>query len=114
VFLRVRSRSRAVYSSKAKRSAIAALDAAGLNDDPLWLALQAKRLELAQNESVPPYVIFQDDTLIEVLISRPKNLAELSCITSMEKFKLDRYGKELLQVLQNQLYENQTLESVAA
>jgi ATP-dependent DNA helicase RecQ len=114
VFLRVRTRSRATYSSKAKRNAIAALDAAGLNDHPLWLALQAKRLELAQNENVPPYVIFQDDTLIDVLISRPKNLAELSSITSLEKFKLDRYGKDLLQVLQNQLYENETQESIAA
>jgi len=50
---------------------------AGANEDPLWLALKAKRMELAREQGVPPYVIFHDSTLLEILNQRPASLTEL-------------------------------------
>lgn len=85
--------------SKAGRSANAKAAYDGLADDPLWLALKAKRLELAREQAVPPYVIFHDTTLIEILNRRPNSLVEMSQIMGVGRAKLDRYGEDFLEVL---------------
>ncbi|MES2499614.1 MAG: DNA helicase RecQ [Pseudomonadota bacterium] len=85
--------------SKAGRSASAKAAYDGLADDPLWLALKAKRLELAREQAVPPYVIFHDSTLIEILNRRPSSLVEMSQIMGVGRAKLDRYGEDFLNVL---------------
>ena len=87
---------KAQYSSNAK----AAYD--GLSDDTLWLALKARRLALAREQGVPPYVIFHDSTLLEILNNRPQSLLELSRITGVGRAKLDRYGDDFLQVLEDE------------
>jgi ATP-dependent DNA helicase RecQ len=85
--------------SKAGRSANAKAAYDGLADDPLWLALKVKRLELAREQAVPPYVIFHDTTLIEILNRRPNSLVEMSQIMGVGRAKLDRYGEDFLEVL---------------
>ena len=72
---------------------------AGANEDPLWQALKAKRLELAREQGVPPYVIFHDSTLLEILKLRPANLAELGKISGVGQAKLARYGDAFLRVV---------------
>lgn len=66
--------------------------------DALWLALKSKRLELAHEQGVPPYIIFHDATLIEMHARRPKTLAEFETITGVGQSKLDRYGKIFIEV----------------
>jgi ATP-dependent DNA helicase RecQ len=87
-------------TSKAQRSSNAKAAYDGLADDPLWLALKAKRLALAREQGVPPYVIFHDTTLLEILNVRPQSLVELSRIIGVGRAKLDRYGDDFLQVLE--------------
>jgi ATP-dependent DNA helicase RecQ len=72
---------------------------AGANEDPLWQALKAKRMELAREQGVPPYVIFHDSTLLEMLEQRPTSLIALSQISGVGQAKLTRYGDAFLQVL---------------
>jgi ATP-dependent DNA helicase RecQ len=86
-------------ASKAERSARLKEAFEGANDDPLWLELKAKRMELAKEQSVPPYVIFHDATLIEILQTKPKNLADLGKITGVGAAKLERYGDAFLAVI---------------
>lgn len=86
--------------SKAQRSSNAKAAYDGLSDDPLWQALKAKRLELAREQGVPPYVIFHDSTLLEILNQRPQNLTEMGQITGVGRAKLERYGDDFLQVLE--------------
>lgn len=86
-------------ASKAERAARLKEAFEGANDDPLWLALKAKRMELAKEQSVPPYVIFHDTTLIEILNQKPKNLDEMGLISGIGQAKLTRYGKAFLAVL---------------
>ena len=89
-------------TSKAQRSSNAKAAYDGLSDDQLWLALKAKRLALAREQGVPPYVIFHDSTLLEILNNRPQSLLELSRITGVGRAKLDRYGDDFLQVLEDE------------
>ena len=74
---------------------------AGANEDPLWQALKARRLELAREQGVPPYVIFHDSTLLEILKQRPADIAELGRISGVGQAKLARYGDAFLQVVED-------------
>jgi ATP-dependent DNA helicase RecQ len=86
--------------SKAERAARAKEGYEGVSDDPLWQALKARRLELAREQGVPPYVIFHDSTLLEILNRRPQTLAELAQIGGIGQAKLARYGDDFLKVLE--------------
>jgi ATP-dependent DNA helicase RecQ len=71
----------------------------GITHDALWQALKDKRLELAKEQGVPPYVIFHDSTLIEIHSSKPKTLAEFATISGVGERKLERYGEIFMRVL---------------
>ena len=75
---------------------------AGANEDPLWRALKAKRLELAREQGVPPYVIFHDSTLLEILNQRPRTTAEFSKISGVGQAKLSRYAARFIEVIDGQ------------
>jgi ATP-dependent DNA helicase RecQ len=64
-----------------------------------WEALRALRRKLAEEHSVPPYVIFPDATLLEMLRSKPGSLAEMAQVSGVGARKLERYGKAFLEVL---------------
>jgi ATP-dependent DNA helicase RecQ len=68
-------------------------------DRDLWEALRACRQSLAAEHDVPPYVIFHDKTLREMLHIRPRNAADMLSISGVGQTKLDRYGERFLQVL---------------
>jgi ATP-dependent DNA helicase RecQ len=87
--------------SKAERSARAKEAFEGANDDPLWQALKAKRLELAREQGVPPYVIFHDSTLLEIHNRKPQTLDEMGQISGIGQAKLQKYGDEFLQVFES-------------
>jgi len=86
--------------SKAERSARAKEAFEGANDDPLWQALKAKRLELAREQGVPPYVIFHDSTLLEIHNRKPQTLDDMGQISGIGQAKLLKYGDAFLQVLE--------------
>ncbi len=65
-------------------------------DEALWEALRALRLSLAEKAGVPPYVIFHDATLQEMLKVRPTNLNDMNRITGVGKQKLERFGKKFI------------------
>jgi len=89
--------------SKAERSARAKEAFAGANDDPLWQALKAKRLELAREQGVPPYVIFHDSTLLEIHNRKPQTLDEMGQISGIGQAKLQKYGDAFLLVLEEMI-----------
>ncbi len=74
---------------------------AGANEDPLWLALKAKRTALAREQGVPPYVIFHDSTLLEILNRKPQTLREMGQVSGVGQAKLAKYGDEFLQVVED-------------
>jgi ATP-dependent DNA helicase RecQ len=73
----------------------------GANEDRLWLALKAKRMVLAREQGVPPYVIFHDSTLLEMHDQRPCSLTEMGRISGVGQGKLTRYGDDFLKVIED-------------
>ncbi|MBV4499033.1 MULTISPECIES: DNA helicase RecQ [Pseudomonas] len=65
----------------------------------MWEALRTLRRKLAEEHSVPPYVIFPDSTLLEMLRSQPASLADMGQVSGVGARKLERYGQAFLEVL---------------
>lgn len=70
-----------------------------LEDEPLWEALRTLRLELAREQDVPPYVIFHDATLREMLARRPTEVAALAAVPGIGEKKRDAYGRAFVELI---------------
>ena len=68
-------------------------------DRQLWEALRARRKQLAEEEGVPPYVIFHDATLMDMLALRPRDRYEMAAVSGVGDRKLEAYGDAFLTVL---------------
>jgi len=84
-------------TSAKRRPAVKAL--VSEEDAPLLSALKAKRRALAEAGNVPPYVIFNDRTLIEMAETRPTNLDGMARINGVGAKKLERYGADFLAII---------------
>jgi ATP-dependent DNA helicase RecQ len=88
-----------VPRSQRKRVAGAPVDPLTGEEAVLWEALRAKRLALAREQGVPPYVIFHDTTLLAMVRQRPRDRAALAEIPGVGRSKLERYGDIFLAVI---------------
>ncbi|MGR3469136.1 MAG: DNA helicase RecQ [Shimia sp.] len=68
-------------------------------DAPLLSALKAKRTALASEAGLPPYMIFNDKSLIEMAERRPQSLDAMMAINGVGQKKLDSYGRAFLEVI---------------
>ena len=67
----------------------------------LWEALRECRRELAEEQGVPPYVIFHDSTLVEMCSVVPKTLDDFSKLSGVGERKLMKYGEVFLAAIRN-------------
>ncbi|MGV0108565.1 DNA helicase RecQ [Nostoc sp. DSM 114160] len=58
--------------------------------------LRSLRKQLADEQSVPPYVIFHDSTLKLMVQVQPQNLAEFAKLSGVGSHKLAQYGEKFL------------------
>ena len=69
-------------------------------DGGLFQELRALRKQIADEQQVPPFVVFADATLAEMAAQIPKDKWELLKITGVGQHKLARYGDAFLRVIQ--------------
>jgi len=89
---------RKVSKSKSRKRGTDKPAYAGANA-ALWEALREKRMQLAKQQEVPPYVVFHDATLVEMMEYHPRDLAQMRQISGVGERKLAAYGQEFLDVL---------------
>lgn len=65
----------------------------------LFEALRKLRLEIARQESMPPYIIFNDKTLIDMCIKLPKTADDLVKVSGVGARKQEKYGARFLSVI---------------
>ena len=68
--------------------------------DNAFAALKAWRSEVAAREKVPAYVVFSDDHLTGIAQALPATLEEFARCKGVGPAKLERYGDEVLAVLE--------------
>ncbi|VXD22183.1 DNA helicase RecQ [Planktothrix paucivesiculata] len=65
----------------------------------LFEQLRQLRKKLADEQSIPPYMVFSDSTLKLMAQQRPQNLEELSQISGVGSYKLERYGQQFTEAI---------------
>lgn len=68
-------------------------------EEPLWQALRSARMVIAKDQGVPPYVIFHDATLLEILRTKPTTIDEMANVSGVGAAKLQRYGTAFIKVI---------------
>jgi DNA helicase-2/ATP-dependent DNA helicase PcrA len=70
-------------------------------DSPLLSALREWRAGRAREDAVPAYVVAHDTTLAAIAEARPGSAAALRRVRGMGPAKLERYGAEILAVVES-------------
>jgi len=68
-------------------------------DIALFSALKAIRMELARTQGVPPYVIFHDKTLQDMVLMKPETMEHMAMLHGVGASKLEKYGQVFLGVI---------------
>ncbi len=88
-------------TSRAKRSKKAdpALSLESESDRALFAALKALRMSIAKEHNIPPYVVFHDKTLIDMVLRKPTSLMAMSGVPGVGQSKLKKYGQMFLNAI---------------
>lgn len=65
----------------------------------LFEKLRNLRLEIAREESMPPYIVFSDKTLIDMCVRVPRNKSEMLNVSGVGAVKFDKYGQRFLDAI---------------
>lgn len=72
-----------------------------VSNNDLWEQLRATRKRLSEELGVPPFVIFHDATLIDMIDRMPQNHDQFAKISGVGASKLENYADEFLAVLRD-------------
>lgn len=64
-----------------------------------WNALRDKRRDLAFAQNVPPYTIFHDATLMAMMETKPRTLAQFAALSGVGEHKLNQYSEDFLKII---------------
>ena len=68
-------------------------------DHQLFERLRSLRAEIATDEGIAAFKVFHDKTLRHIASTRPASLGELEAVPGIGPAKLERYGRQLLSVV---------------
>lgn len=80
---------------------------AGAADETLFNILKDLTRKIAKKHNMPPYVVFQEQSLVDMTIQYPVTLDELKQIAGVGAGKAEKYGRELVQVISNYVQEHE-------
>ncbi|MBL0715194.1 MAG: DNA helicase RecQ [Desulfosarcina sp.] len=86
-------------SPKTSRKVAVPTDFSSEGDRALWEKLRQLRLEIARATDLPPYAVFHDKTLREMVLVRPGSRDDLLRINGIGETKADRYGEQFLEAI---------------
>lgn len=65
----------------------------------IFADLRELRKSLAKRDGVPPFVVFTDEVLANIVKAKPDNLGKLAAIGGVGQVKIEKYGNDVLAVL---------------
>jgi ATP-dependent DNA helicase RecQ len=68
-------------------------------DQELWEELRECRKYLAEENNVPPYVIFHDATLKEMIDIMPMSASEFLTVGGVGDSKMEKYGADFIEII---------------
>ncbi|MUM77405.1 DNA helicase RecQ [Pseudodesulfovibrio sp. F-1] len=91
----------AVRAAKTRRPVAADDVLTDQETQALFDALRELRLGVAGEQGVPPYAIFPDSTLLDMVRYRPEDREAMACMTGVGEVKLTRFGQTFLDCLRD-------------
>jgi len=85
--------------AKSTRKGRKSYNTESVSNNELWEALRQCRKNLAEENNVPPFVIFHDATLAEMMERLPQNREQLLRVNGIGESKLEKYADAFLDVL---------------
>ncbi len=76
-------------------------------DEVLFSMLKDLTRKIAKRMNMPPYVIFQEQSLVDMTIQYPITLDELKQIAGVGAGKAEKYGKEFVETIAQYVQENE-------
>ncbi|MGN0230556.1 MAG: DNA helicase RecQ [Muribaculaceae bacterium] len=76
-------------------------------DPELYAMLSDLRKKVAKKNNLPPYVVFQDNSLEAMATTYPITMEELQNIPGVGEGKAHRYGKEFIELISHHVEENE-------
>jgi len=70
-------------------------------DAGLYEAIKDWRRHAAEEENVPPYVIFGDRTIEDLILKKPRTVRELLNVFGIGEIKAEKFGTALLRLVEN-------------
>jgi len=89
--------------AKAARKGRKPYDTSNAENARLWEALRACRKQLAEAHDLPPYMIFHDATLADMVERQPQTREQFSRISGVGESKLDKYADDFLAVIRSHI-----------
>ena len=71
------------------------------NDQALEKALRAMRTAMSQELRMPPYTIFADKTMYDLIAKKPETMEELLDVYGIGQAKAEKYGELILKILKD-------------
>ena len=68
-------------------------------DYPLFNELREWRIERSKEEGVPPYIICTNKQFASIISLKPSSLAQLNEIEGFGKKRMDKYGRDIMEIL---------------
>lgn len=75
-------------------------------DSELFTVLKNLRKRIADEENIPPYIVFSDATLKEMCLHYPENETAMLTIKGVGQAKLDQFGNRFIEVIKAYVNEN--------
>lgn len=75
-------------------------------DQALLDMLKAERRKVAKKHNLPPYIIFQENSLVDMATQYPVSTDELANIAGVSKGKAMRYGRPFLRLIEQYVEDN--------
>ncbi|WP_416261397.1 ATP-dependent DNA helicase RecQ [Gibbsiella quercinecans] len=79
----------------------------GNYDRKLFAKLRKLRKSIADEENIPPYVVFNDATLLEMAEQMPTRASELLSVNGVGQRKLERFGTPFMAMIRDHLADDE-------
>lgn len=70
-----------------------------MDKDELIKKLKEFRLNMSKAENIKPYIIFNDNQMMNLIECMPKNKDELKNVSGFGEVKINKYGDEIIKIL---------------
>lgn len=84
------------------------------SDLGIFNILREWRFKRSKKDGLPPYVLFTNKQLAQIVLTKPQSLTELASVDGVGKAKVEKYGQDILEITKVNISNPQEESSASA